>query len=161
MALSGLAATAGQATATTTSVCNGRFAYRAHVQDLGWQPWSCNGQWAGTQGLAKNIEAIEFQINPGDQDTFCARAHRTNYGWDSNFVCKTSGNFQIGTTGINSPIEAIQVQPHANGINGNAYSRDVGWLGGMTYEGNKIGTIGTVNQARPMEMFWLNLVYVA
>ncbi|MFE5913615.1 hypothetical protein ACFQ6B_31650 [Streptomyces wedmorensis] len=159
LALSGVASTAGPADAGTTSICGGRFAYRAHVQDLGWQPWVCGGQWSGTQGLAKNLEAIEFQVNPANAETFCARAHRSSYGWDSTFQCKNSGIFQIGTTGMNSPIEAIEVAPQINIITGNAYSRNVGWLGGMTYAG-KIGMIGTVGQNRPMEMFWLSINYV-
>ncbi|MEU4064199.1 hypothetical protein AB0F25_17565 [Streptomyces wedmorensis] len=159
LALSGVASTAGPAGAGTTSICGGRFAYRAHVQDPGWQPWVCGGQWSGTQGLAKNLEAIEFQVNPANGEISCARAHRSNYGWDTTYQCKNSGTFLIGTTGMNSPIEAIEVAPQINIITGNAYSRNVGWLDSMAYVG-KIGMIGTVGQNRPMEMFWLSINYV-
>ncbi|MFC9328472.1 hypothetical protein [Kitasatospora sp. NPDC057015] len=158
LAGSGLAVTTAPASAA--GVCGGKFAYRAHVQDLDWQPWVCGGQWAGTQGLAKNLEAIEFQINPANQETFCARAHRSNYGWDSVSQCASSGTFQIGTTGMNSPIEAVEVRAQFNAVEGNAYSRNVGWLDGMTYSG-RTGTIGTTGQNRPMEMFWINIKYVS
>lgn len=36
--------------------------YRAHVEDAGWESWKTSGQWAGTKGKKKQIEAIQIYI---------------------------------------------------------------------------------------------------
>ena len=36
--------------------------YRVHVQTYGWLGWAKNGASAGTEGLAKRMEAIEIVL---------------------------------------------------------------------------------------------------
>ena len=38
--------------------------YRGHAQTYGWLDWSKNGEMAGTEGLAKRLEAINIVIVP-------------------------------------------------------------------------------------------------
>lgn len=36
--------------------------YRAHVQKIGWQPWTVNGGMAGTSGRALRVEGIQIKL---------------------------------------------------------------------------------------------------
>lgn len=36
--------------------------YRAHVQGCGWLDWAKNGESAGSEGLAKRMEAVEVRL---------------------------------------------------------------------------------------------------
>ena len=36
--------------------------YRLHVQEFGWMGWACNGEKAGTEGLALPAEAIQIKL---------------------------------------------------------------------------------------------------
>jgi len=36
--------------------------YRAHVQNIGWQPWTVNGGTAGTTGRSLRVEAVEIKL---------------------------------------------------------------------------------------------------
>ena len=37
--------------------------YRSHLQGIGWQAWKTSGQWSGTQGESRRIEAIQIYIS--------------------------------------------------------------------------------------------------
>lgn len=46
---------------SNTGTCKGKtLYYQAHVQDEGWQPVVKAGQWAGTRGKAKRLEAVRM-----------------------------------------------------------------------------------------------------
>ena len=36
--------------------------YRVHIQDAGWQAWRHEGEYAGTRGQSKRLEAIQIKI---------------------------------------------------------------------------------------------------
>ncbi|MBR3317846.1 MAG: hypothetical protein IKG21_08555 [Atopobiaceae bacterium] len=36
--------------------------YRAHVQSIGWLGWASNGERAGTEGIAKRMEAVQVRL---------------------------------------------------------------------------------------------------
>ena len=36
--------------------------YRAYVQSYGWLGWAKNGESAGSEGLAKRMEAVEIRL---------------------------------------------------------------------------------------------------
>ena len=72
--------------------------YRVHAQHFGWLDWAKNGQSAGTEGLAKQLEAIEIvlvekgEAAPGATDkpfltppSIVYSTHVQDYGW-INFV---------------------------------------------------------------------------
>jgi uncharacterized protein YjdB len=41
--------------------------YRVHAEDYGWLGWAKDGEKAGTQGMAKRLEAVELVILPKGQ----------------------------------------------------------------------------------------------
>lgn len=41
-----------------------KLCYRAHVQNIGWQSWKCEGDIAGTVGRSLRIEALDLQVRP-------------------------------------------------------------------------------------------------
>jgi uncharacterized protein YjdB len=41
--------------------------YQCHVQDIGWQDWSVNGEMAGTSGQSKRLEAIRIANRGSDR----------------------------------------------------------------------------------------------
>ncbi|MFE3994914.1 hypothetical protein ACFXPW_24950 [Streptomyces goshikiensis] len=168
-ALSMTAATlgAGAAEASAQTSPTGGICYQPHVQDIGWMDWKCDGEWAGTQGHALNIEAVRIHVNAAsDYFRVCAKAHRSNYGWDDHYECATR-NHEItigttGTTGYYNPMEAMRV--YLDGTtgrpDGNAYVRNAGWLPGPNYFTNNwlVMEIGSTGRGLPMEMFWLKSV---
>lgn len=36
--------------------------YRVHIQDVGWQAWRHEGEYAGTRGQSKRVEAVQIKI---------------------------------------------------------------------------------------------------
>ncbi|MEU7900540.1 hypothetical protein AB0B45_47890 [Nonomuraea sp. NPDC049152] len=152
-------AATGPARAAADQVC-----YEAHVQNVGWMGWQCDGAVGGTIGRSLNLESVRFKVNAGE---LCVKAYRSHYGWDSTFQCaKPSKTVQIGTTGMNAPMEAILFYyRNGNGsyIKGKAHSRNIGWTDQYdtgTYRTgySKMYMIGTTGRSLPMEaltMWWV------
>ncbi|MGY1584667.1 hypothetical protein [Streptomyces sp. MN13] len=98
---------AGGIGSTAQAADAARVCYSPHVQNVGWKGESCNGAWAGSIGEARHLEALRVTVNYGK---LCMKAHRTNYGWDQHYQCAEPGKkIQIGTEGMNTPIEAISM----------------------------------------------------
>lgn len=68
--------------------------YRVHVQNFGWLDWAKDGDGAGSEGFAYNIEAIEVKlIKKGDSAPknlsvpfkvkvkLVSQGHVSNIGW--------------------------------------------------------------------------------
>lgn len=92
----------------------GGIAYRAHVQDVGWQDWVSQDEMAGTTGRAKQIEAIQVQLT-GDIAELCDvyyRAHIQDYGWLS---WAKNGDLS-GSSGLSKQIEALQIVVVPSGL---------------------------------------------
>ncbi|MFJ5546136.1 hypothetical protein [Streptomyces sp. NPDC093225] len=78
---------------------------RAHVQNVGWQPWVRipDGGTAevGTTGRALRLEALEVRT---DRGTLTGRAHVQGLGWQP----RTRGQeIHLGTTGRSLAVEAL------------------------------------------------------
>jgi uncharacterized protein YjdB len=154
--------TAGQAVARSEPT--GTFCYQAHVQNIGWQDWRCDGEWAGTTGRALAVEAVRFHVQPGSSIRFCARAHRANYGWDDRQVCVNGSHTtdQIGIDGVNVAMEAIMFAGSPT-LNADAHISNDGWQGGAAYVGaSEYNTlpnymIGTTGRGLPIEAFWFQV----
>ncbi|MGW3061617.1 hypothetical protein ACWC98_37730 [Streptomyces goshikiensis] len=140
---------AGAAEASAQASPTGTICYQAHVQDIGWMDWKCDGEWAGTRGRALTVEAVRIRINAAsDYFQVCAKAHRSNYGWDDHYECANRNTMEAmrvyldGTTGY---------------PDGNAYVRNVGWLPGPSYFATnwQVMEIGSTGRGLPMETFWL------
>ncbi|MBD0710594.1 MULTISPECIES: hypothetical protein [unclassified Streptomyces] len=155
----GVGGTAGTAQAATADVC-----YKPHVQNVGWKLEQCNGQWAGSIGEGRNLEALRVTVSAGK---VCLRAHRSGYGWDSTYQCAEPGHAaEIGTTGMNAAIEAISFYHCGSGYFGaQGHLRNVGTVNSgpsplHTYrpgcDAEEI--IGTTGQGIPMEavrLYWM------
>ncbi|MDD3028019.1 MAG: polysaccharide deacetylase family protein [Erysipelotrichaceae bacterium] len=104
--------------------------YSAHIQSIGWQSYVSEGTLAGTTGLAKRIEALKANIDPGSYSgTIEYRSHVQTYGWQDWVV-----DDQItGTTGLAKRLEAIQFRLTGElAVNFDvvyrAYVENLGWL---------------------------------
>ncbi|MCB5167398.1 hypothetical protein LG634_21490 [Streptomyces bambusae] len=156
LALGVLAATASPAGAAGPPTTYGNLCYQAHVQNLGWLNWQCDGQWAGTKGKALNLEVLRIHIN--GYWTGCFRAHRSNYGWDNSLQCAEHGrDIMIGTTGMNTAIEAVEFYaPADRRAGGRAHVRNIGDVAGSHPGGDMSHVVvGTEGRALPIEQLYL------
>lgn len=87
--------------------------YSTHVQSIGWQGWKSNGQYAGTTGQAKRIEAIKIKLTGSEASKYDIyyRVHSQTLGW----LGWASNGSIAGTTGLKYRVEAIQVMIVAKG----------------------------------------------
>ena len=110
--------------------------YRAHVQDIGWQPAVIDGRLAGTTGQGKRMEALEIDIT-GVKLQY--RAQVQSLGW-LGFV----GNRQTaGTTGRGLRLEAVEIRstdPDVS-IEYRAHVQGIGWQDWVR-DGAVAGTVG-------------------
>ena len=110
------------------------YIYRVQQKNIGWSEWMSNGQWAGAQGKALQIEAIEikkarFTVNPHVQDK----------GWMGERAAETV----IGITGHNLRLEAFKINPGEMKIKAKAHIQDKGWVDyGQITKDTVIGTVG-------------------
>jgi uncharacterized protein YjdB len=110
--------------------------YKAHVQDIGWQAVVCDGETAGTTGLALRMEAIAIKA-PGR--SICYQAHVEGIGWQEP-VCDGA---EAGTVGQALRIEALKVwiQSGSGHVEYFGHVQDIGWTG-PAWDGAVIGTTG-------------------
>ena len=86
--------------------------YRAHVQKNGWMPEVKDGEWAGTTGEAKRLEALI--IDPPEGVVLDVDVHIQKKGWVS-FENIRHGNDRIlGTTGKALRLEAVRIRCREN-----------------------------------------------
>ncbi len=86
---------------------SGDIQYRAHVQSIGWMPWTSSSTYIGTVGKGLRIEALEVKLT-GEQATHYSiryRAYVQGIGWQS---YRTDGA-TAGTTGQAKRVEAVQI----------------------------------------------------
>ncbi|MBW3572956.1 MAG: hypothetical protein KY467_17815 [Gemmatimonadetes bacterium] len=86
-----------------------RVCYQAHVQDYGWQAPVCgNGQYVGTTGQARRMEAVAIWLEGDTDEGICYEVYVQTYGWQG-----LSCNGQVaGTTGQGLRLEAIAVHTY-------------------------------------------------
>lgn len=117
--------------------------YQAHVQTYGWLDSMLGGGHGGTEGLAKQMEAIRIQLlNQKYPGEIQYRVHAQTYGW----LDWVNGNGIAGTTGQAKRMEAIQIQLTGEMAQKyDAYYRvhvqSYGWLD-WARNGEKAGTTG-------------------
>lgn len=80
--------------------------YKSHVENIGWQKYTNDGQMSGTSGRALRMEAVKIKINNTPvSGNIEYQAHVEDIGWQ-----KTVKNDEIGgTTGKGKRIEAIKI----------------------------------------------------
>ena len=83
-----------------------QIAYSSHVQNIGWQDYSYDGNISGTSGKALRIEALKIKKNSNISGDILYRVHVENIGWQD----WRSENNIAGTTGKSLRIEAIEIR---------------------------------------------------
>jgi uncharacterized protein YjdB len=122
--------------------------YRAHVEQIGWQPWVVNGATAGTTGQNRRMEAIQIKLF-GMPPTMGIkyRAHVEQIGWQP----WVANGATAGTIGQARRIEAIQIEltgaPAGCGVTYRVHAEDIGWL---PFVSNGL-IAGTTSQSRRLE----------
>lgn len=84
------------------------FEYEAHVQTYGWRPWVLEGNWCGTQGQSKRLEAL--RINPPAGVVLEVDAHLQNIGWKTYTDICHGNDIIIGTVGESRRLEAVIIR---------------------------------------------------
>ncbi len=136
--------------------------YRVHSANVGWLGWASNGEPAGTQGYAYQIEAVQIKVLPknaqgapvrGDAfrdhaqepPTVSYRSHVSNVGWMSTVA---NGNTS-GVVGSKNAIEALSPRVtwygHGGAISSRAHVSGIGWQNWSS------DTIGTTGQSQSIE----------
>lgn len=130
--------------------------YQTHVQTYGWLDMSEGGVKAGTEGLAKRMEALKLSlVNPKYDGSVEYKVHVQTYGW----LDTVRNGTLAGTTGEAKRMEAVQVQltgemeKHYD-IYYRVHSQTYGWLD-WAKNGQSAGTEGL---AKRMESIQIVLV---
>ncbi|MFG2638833.1 hypothetical protein ACGFX8_34695 [Streptomyces sp. NPDC048362] len=127
--------------------------YKAHVHNLGWQSFTgVNGTYAGTAGLSDSIEALRLTAH--GSGGIRVHAHVQNIGWQPWQYAADGKQVEVGTTGQNLRLEALEIEVLSGTVAGRAHVQNVGWQ--PLAASSKI-RIGTVGQSLRMEAVALNL----
>lgn len=111
------------------------YLYRVHQKDIGWSAWCVNGQWAGTKGKSKQIEAVEIKVA---DIAYIAHVEETG---DTIWM---ADGMTAGTTGQQKRLEAIRIKSqHCGDVEAKAHIQDEGWKDyGKIDQNTIIGTEG-------------------
>lgn len=125
--------------------------YQAHVQSVGWQSETNDGNMAGTQGRSLRLEALRASV-AGVSGGIQYRAHVQNIGWQS---WKKDGAI-AGTEGQGLRMEALEVQlTGAIASSYDVYYRvhvsDIGWMA-WAKNGETSGTVGLGRRVEAVQM---------
>ncbi|MBB6622222.1 hypothetical protein H7E67_02145 [Clostridium gasigenes] len=94
----------------TTPIEDPAIEYQAHVQDLGWLPWVNSDAMAGTNGQARQMEAIKIRLRApysSDKNLHVQyRVHVQDLGW----LPWVQDGEMAGTVGQTRRMEAIQMR---------------------------------------------------
>lgn len=119
--------------------------YRAHVRNLGWQPYAENGDQTGTTGKALCIEALQIKkMNLEYEGNIEYCAHVSNIGWQD----WVKDGKTAGTTGKALAVEAVKIKLTGDlaehyDVYYRTHVRNIGWQSWVK-NGNQAGT--TVRQ---------------
>lgn len=86
---------------------SGGIAYKAHVQNIGWQGEASDGATAGTEGRSLRMEAIQIRLTGDMANKYNVyyRTHCQNLGW----LGWAKNGQTAGTTGVSYRMEAVQI----------------------------------------------------
>ncbi|RJQ75749.1 hypothetical protein D5S17_20315 [Pseudonocardiaceae bacterium YIM PH 21723] len=131
-----------------------RLCMSGHVQNLGWQNWSCSDEtrWAeaGTEGRGLRLEAVRLYVR-GTRGWYHAAGHVENIG-DQNL--QSTGNYEtltVGTTGQGLGLEQMLFAHDVKRTCGQGHVRDIGWQDWECVPPRSGKQVGTRGQARPLE----------
>lgn len=101
--------------------------YSAHIQNIGWSGWGCDGEIIGTEGISARLEGIKININNQlvTNTNIKYQVHVQDYGWQN---WKNSGEL-AGTSGESKRLEAIRIKldnPNYK-VRYRTHIQDIGW----------------------------------
>ncbi|MBK1813890.1 glucosaminidase domain-containing protein [Clostridium sp. YIM B02505] len=157
--------------------------YNTHVQNVGWQDYVYDGQFAGTSGQSLRLEGIHISLeNPIPGMKIRYQTHVQNEGWQD---WKYNGT-QAGSVGKGERLEAIRIalegQPVGYHIQYQVHVQNIGWQDwvqdgelsgtegkGLRLEGIKIrivkegtslyGKLGVTYKTHVQNVGWQDYVY--
>ena len=104
--------------------------YSTHIQDQGWTKLSENGEFSGTTGLSRRMEAIKIQLKDSKYEgSIKYQTYVQNYGW----LDYVSNGELGGTSGQSLRMEAIKIKLDGDISNYydvyyRVYIQNYGWL---------------------------------
>ena len=141
--------------------------YRVHCADTGWTGWACNGEEAGSQGFARDAQAVEVRLLPKGSDApgdtsgafeacgVTSSAHVQNIGW----MAAVGEGSVAGTTGRGLRMESLRVSLGSQAGSGSVELR--GHVAGTGWQGWRAGSCGTTGQGRALEAVCMRLTGAA
>lgn len=123
----------------------GEISYQAHMREIGWASWQCDGAMVGTTGQNRRIEAFRL-IPVGETDVV---VHIKDVG-DKEYK-NISKDTILGTTGQNKRIEAIKITGKDTPYIYRVHQKNIGWTD-WTFNGNWAGTKGKGLQIEAIEI---------
>lgn len=123
----------------------GDISYQAHMREIGWASWQCDGAMVGTTGQNRRIEAFRL-IPVGETDVV---VHIKDVG-DKEYK-NISKDTILGTTGQNKRIEAIKIIGKDTPYIYRVHQKNIGWTD-WTFNGNWAGTKGKGLQIEAIEI---------
>ncbi len=144
----------------TPSVANSaipNLSYRTHVQDVGWQGWRTNGQFAGTSGQSLRLEGINIKLsNKNYSGGIRYKTHVQDIGWQGWMY----DGAMSGTSGRSLRLEAINIELYGDmakhyDIYYRVHAQDVGWMG-WAKNGVSSGTAGYSRRLEGIQIVIVN-----
>ncbi len=125
--------------------------YQAHVQSVGWQAETNDGNMAGTQGRSLRLEALRASV-AGASGGIQYRAHVQNIGWQR---WEKDGAI-AGTEGQGLRMEALEVQltgaiTSSYDVYYRVHVSDIGWMA-WAKNGDTSGTVGLGRRIEAVQM---------
>ncbi|WP_010235689.1 glucosaminidase domain-containing protein [Clostridium arbusti] len=116
--------------------------YQGHVQNVGWQNSTNDGQVEGTVGKSLRLEALKISLSnavPGMYITY--QAHVQNIGW----MNQVGDSKEAGTVGKSLRLEAIKIKlnnaPANYHVKYQVHVQNIGWMD-WVQDGQVAGTTG-------------------
>ena len=132
--------------------------YTTHVQKIGWQDYTYDGNMAGTSGQALRLEAIKIKLsNQKYTGNVLYRTHIQSFGWEDTF----KKNDEVsGTSGLAKRREAIEIKLDGEmakhyDIYYRVHAQSFGWLG-WAKNGEASGTAGYAKRLEGIEIVLVN-----
>lgn len=125
--------------------------YRAHVQNVGWQPYVSDGQEAGTDGKGYRVEALNINLVNAPVGAHVEyQGHVQNVGWQT----PVEDGAEIGTNGEGLRVEAFKltlVDMPGYSVQYRAHVQNIGWQNWVS-DGTEVGTDGQGLRVEALEI---------
>lgn len=122
----------------------GKISYQVHARKVGWLPWKCDGQMAGSTGQSRRLEALKIKF----AEKLDVLVHMRGIG-DKLFE-NVDENTVIGTVGEGRRIEALKLIC-ASKLAYRVHQKSYGWSK-WGFSGDLVGVPGEYKQIEAIEI---------